>query len=908
MAEIRDELILDIDSALAAIDRLERDLNTSLGDVPIGVDIDDSAIRDVQTRLDSLSIDVDDTSLQSLDDRFSEVERSAAEIVSEVERIEAAANAADADFTSLARVLGVSADEARDLADNVVQSSRRAADAEDAARDLARQLGLSADEADDFARAMRRAANDVDDADRRAGSLRSNIAQIGSVVGGLAVGAAAFQALRFGIDQAAQALDQYTSLSESVNAVNVVFEEGAATVLEFGQTAATSVGLAAAEFNQLLVPIGAQLRNFGFDAETAGEQAVILGQRAADLASVYNTDVTEALGAIQAALRGEGDPIERFGASVSAARVEAFALANGLAATKGEIDDQIKLQARLGLILADINAVAGDFANTSDGLANRQRILSARFRDTQAAVGEALVPAYESLLDLAPAVLETFENLVPVLNNAVAGFLSLSDAGDGVATGALARLPAIFSGIQGGLGTLFDVGAGASDVLSGLFDALTLNFEGIGDQADQFGQRFQNVFERIAVQGFISQISQGATATQAFGDSVLFLSRQDTLAPDALINGLQRLITVAGLSESELNAVAQSLINNADTYDLTAQEVAELERVLFRLPDAFDTAETARFERALSSAADAVQRANAAAQEAPSAFDQFAAAAEAAGVSVETLAGSADPLARALFDALDPATQLRLRVDGLRSGAIDAAEAFDDRLGDAIRSLPGLLNEVSDDIDQAGQQVLDNIREQATAQANFEANLARLVLAGQTATANIIRGLDPSEAAAAAQALVNELDLANEAEAILTGQDQEIAALVADTLDVADLISQELNASGIAAVAEFAAGLESPEARRQVEDAIDLLLTALNLREIDIPVRFTVEGGFQVPVPDRLEPDTGTGTGTTFSGTADRPVVNFGDTIINNPVSQNIEEEVAVLQQQIGTAAALLSQ
>jgi len=66
----------------------------------------------------------------------------------------------------------------------------------------------------------------------------------------------------------------------------------------------------------------------------------------------------------------------------------------------------------------------GDFANTSDQLANRQRILNAQWEDAQAQLGMQLLPILQELLtvvseDLMPVWIEFNEALGPQLRNAL---------------------------------------------------------------------------------------------------------------------------------------------------------------------------------------------------------------------------------------------------------------------------------------------------------------------------------------------------------------------------------------------------------------------------------------------------------------------------------------------------------
>jgi len=70
-----------------------------------------------------------------------------------------------------------------------------------------------------------------------------------------------------------------------------------------------------------------------------------------------------------------------------------------------------KVQARYGLIMEQTAQMSGDFANTSDGLANSQRILAAEMENAKATIGEALVPVMQTLMGAVSPVLEAFTAL-----------------------------------------------------------------------------------------------------------------------------------------------------------------------------------------------------------------------------------------------------------------------------------------------------------------------------------------------------------------------------------------------------------------------------------------------------------------------------------------------------------------
>jgi hypothetical protein len=135
----------------------------------------------------------------------------------------------------------------------------------------------------------------------------------------------------------------------------------------------------------MLVPMG-------FAREKAADMSVTMVQLASDMASFNNASPEETLDALRAGLAGESEPLRRFGVFLSDVTVKQEALNLGLYTGKGNLDAAGKAAATYSLILKQTKDAQGDFARTGDGLANQQRKLSALIRDTNASVGEALLP------------------------------------------------------------------------------------------------------------------------------------------------------------------------------------------------------------------------------------------------------------------------------------------------------------------------------------------------------------------------------------------------------------------------------------------------------------------------------------------------------------------------------------
>jgi hypothetical protein len=202
-----------------------------------------------------------------------------------------------------------------------------------------------------------------------------------------------------------------SDLQESMNAVNVVFQDSADTIHEFAKTSVDAAGITQKEWNQAATMIGAQLQQAGMSMDAVAEKTNTVIQRAADMASIFNTDVNQALGAIQAALRGEIDPIERFGVAMNMASVEARALEEGIVGANEEMTAGQKVAARFAEVMAQTERYAGDFARTSDQLANKSKKLRSRLKQIGAEMGQALLPIMEKVVQWLDRLAQAFSML-----------------------------------------------------------------------------------------------------------------------------------------------------------------------------------------------------------------------------------------------------------------------------------------------------------------------------------------------------------------------------------------------------------------------------------------------------------------------------------------------------------------
>ena len=226
--------------------------------------------------------------------------------------------------------------------------------------------------------------------------------------GGLFAGAKLFS---FGKDAISDAGD----LEQSIGAVDSVFKSSAEQVHQWAQVSATSLGISENAYNELASVLGASLKNGGTSVDELAGKTNDLIALGADLASMYGGSTKEAIEAISAALRGETDPIERYGISINDAALSARALELGIHKTGGAFTTQQKQLLTQKLLFEQSTDAQGNFNRESDTYAHKVQVAQASWENFRAELGSAVLPAITSVMD----VLAKF--LQPILTEVTGG-------------------------------------------------------------------------------------------------------------------------------------------------------------------------------------------------------------------------------------------------------------------------------------------------------------------------------------------------------------------------------------------------------------------------------------------------------------------------------------------------------
>lgn len=232
---------------------------------------------------------------------------------------------------------------------------------------------------------------ELGDAAKTMGSKAMEVAEKYRVHAGVALGAIA--------TIGKGAADYASEAEQSYGAVESIFGNHADSIVAKSKEAATAVGLSGREYRELSSTTGAMLKNMGMPMDEVSGKTQDLVSLGADLAATFGGPTKDAVDAIGSLMRGEADPIERYGVSIKKADVNARMAAEGLTGLEGEALKQAEAQTMLSMLMEQTADAQGQFARETDTAAHKQQVATARINDAKEAIGTALLPVLADVMD-----------------------------------------------------------------------------------------------------------------------------------------------------------------------------------------------------------------------------------------------------------------------------------------------------------------------------------------------------------------------------------------------------------------------------------------------------------------------------------------------------------------------------
>lgn len=393
------------------------------------------------------------------------------------------------------------------------------------------------------------------------------------VAAGAAVAAVGALVTTRGVDLLKSSVAQASDLGETVSKVGQVFGKAGASYVEaFASKGGQALGQSKLEVMAAASTFGIFGKAAGKSGEDLAKFSTSMAGLAVDLSSFHNKSPEQAVEALGAALRGESEPIRAFGVMLNDASLKAEALSMGIMkpvkdqakiiasqarltsaqqkyneavrkhgkdsvealkaqgalgaaqtalnkATSGTIPtltQQQKVLASQSLIMKQTKDAQGDFARTSDGLANQQRILSAQWTDMKGRLGDLLLPVVTRFVTLANT------RLLPAIDRTALAFMRFYRSAD-----VQSVLQSVGRGISS-LGSRFmDAYRSLRD--DGVLDTIREKFSGLGDRLSGVGRLIERVIPiitagitelKFGITGEFSDISPDASGIERFAFAI----------------------------------------------------------------------------------------------------------------------------------------------------------------------------------------------------------------------------------------------------------------------------------------------------------------------------------------------------------------------------------------------------
>lgn len=461
-----------------------------------------------------------------------------------------------------------------------------------------------------------------DTANRELGQVENRLDRVGTRMQVAGAGAVAFAGV------AGRALFELAqdsaSLSAAQDTTNRVFGEASGIVDEFARDSVEGFGLSERAFRESTNQLGAFLTNLGFTRTEAASASVDLARVGADLAAAFDTTPAQAISAIGSAIRGERDPIERFGISLKQADVDARALAMGLDMSTSEAETNARAVATLALIQEQAASTAGTWAAEGDQLIGQQAKLAAEVENLRAEIGEGAVPVMSSFVALARSGIDVMSGLNDATGGSLGGLATWATAVAGAA-GALGLLGGTalrsvdhlremrtrVNALSGPMGTMTRAFGAAGVAAAGATTAFAIWSKAMADaqaRVDEFGAGIRSTLSTETIDELRASVGELDAGIQDLLDTADSSSapwdadyraelrkgadelnniRNETIG---LITRVQELSRVTGVSEDQ----ALQLIRAQEELGLSAQQASpELQR-LFETMDPDEAATLAR--------------------------------------------------------------------------------------------------------------------------------------------------------------------------------------------------------------------------------------------------------------------------------------------------------------------------
>lgn len=187
----------------------------------------------------------------------------------------------------------------------------------------------------------------------------------------------------------------------------------------FAKNSITQFGLSEKMAKQYMGTFGAMSKSFGFSEESAYEMSKTMTGLVGNVASFYNISQDLAAIKLKAVWTEETEGLKDLGVVMTQTALEEYALQKGMGKTISQMSEAEKVALRYSFVQSKLSGAMGDFARTSDGWANQTRVLSLRFEQLKATLGQGFITLFTPIIKGINVILGGLQKLAEVFNSVI---------------------------------------------------------------------------------------------------------------------------------------------------------------------------------------------------------------------------------------------------------------------------------------------------------------------------------------------------------------------------------------------------------------------------------------------------------------------------------------------------------
>lgn len=193
-------------------------------------------------------------------------------------------------------------------------------------------------------------------------------------------------------------LDLGSNLTEVQNVVDTAFGGLSAQADTWAKNAMNDFGMSETSAKKYMGVFGQMSSAMGITGKSALDMSEKVTGLTGDVASFYNISQDEAYTKLKSIWTGETESLKDLGVVMTQTNLDQYALNNGFGKTTSAMTEQEKVMLRYQYVTSALSNASGDFMKTQDSWANQTRVLSLRFEQLKATLGQGFIALFTPIV------------------------------------------------------------------------------------------------------------------------------------------------------------------------------------------------------------------------------------------------------------------------------------------------------------------------------------------------------------------------------------------------------------------------------------------------------------------------------------------------------------------------------